>query len=124
MKRKGSTDDGSIKDYYWKVFDAKRGHEDWAKNIPLDVSTFHSIHHRCLYCGNPNMEESMNGAECKKCGIKRLIDTYGYEEEAAKEEYEHRKKKKEETMKFYELARDKKVSNTKREVVDPSDLPF
>jgi len=104
----------SPENYYWKLFDAKKDKDIWAKDINLDMSSFNSIHGKCLYCGNPNMDDAMNGAECKRCGIKRLIKISGYSKENAEKEYEHRQERKEESMIFYEMAREKKVSDNIR----------
>ena len=124
MKRKSdifTTED--IKSDYFKKLEAKEAQEPWVKNIPVDMVPARCIQRKCIYCGNPKMEEQMNGFECKRCGIKRLELIYGYEHEKAVEEYNHRLEKKNSTMKFYEMARRKKVSNNKREEID-DDLPF
>ena len=114
MAFKIKSDGQSPRDYYWKLFDAKKNNKEWAKNINLDISSFNSIHGKCLYCGNPNMDDAMNGAECKRCGIKRLIEIYGYSKENAEKEYEHLQKRKEKSLKFYEMLDKKRISNNIR----------
>ena len=99
------------KDYYKKL-EAKKDNEDWVKDIPVDMVPSWAALEKCLSCGNPNMKDAISGSECKLCGIKRLSE----------EEYEHRQKRKEKSMTFYEMARKKKVSNTKRD--ETEDLPF
>ncbi len=123
MKRQGAAQDGSVKDYYWKILEAKRNGEEWTKDIYVDLTTQRSIQENCLYCGNPNMDDAMNGSECKKCGINRLIEIYGYTKESAEKEYDHRQQNKERVMKFYDMARKKKVSRTKRQEIEEN-LPF
>ena len=123
MKRRGAAQDGSVEQYYWRVLEAKRANEEWVKDIYVDLTTQRSIQDVCLSCGNPKLEDAMSGLECKRCGINRLVETYGYTKESAEKEYEHRQERKDTVMKFYEMARNKKVSNTKREEVD-NDLPF
>jgi len=107
---------------YFKKLDAKKNNEPWVKDIPVDMASERAIHHKCLSCGNPNMAGQMSGSECKQCGINRLVNIYGYSKEKAIYEYEYRLQRKEASMKFYEMARKKKVSNTKRN--DIEDLPF
>lgn len=75
---------------YFKKLEAKKNDEPWVKDIPVDMTSARAPDEKCLYCGNPNMNDAMNGAECKRCGIKRLIEIYGYSKENAEKEYEHR----------------------------------
>ena len=82
------------KEYYHKVLIAKQNGEDWAKDIPLDLVPDRGENHKCLYCGNPNMADSLSGSECKRCGIKRLQEIYGMAKDLAIIEYEYRLKKK------------------------------
>lgn len=107
---------------YFKKLEAKKNGEPWVKDIPVDMTSERAIHGKCLICGKPNMEEQMDGAECKRCGIQRLMDIYGHTKETAETEYDHRLKRKDESVTFYEMARKKKVSNTKRDEIE--DLPF
>jgi hypothetical protein len=114
MRKKDAVQDGSVRDFYWKVLEAKQNNEPWAIDYRVDQTTQRSIQGTCLACGNPDLSGSMSGAECKKCGINRLINTYGFSKEAAEKEYDHRQSRKEITMNFYEMARKKRVSNNKR----------
>lgn len=100
---------------YFKKLEAKKNNEPWTQDIPVDMTSFRAVHEQCLSCGNPNMNEIMSGLECKRCGIQRLIDIYGYTKESAEAEHKNREERKAYSMKFYEMARKKKVSNTKRE---------
>ena len=104
----------SPENYYWKLFDAKQDKDEWVKDINFDMSTERSIHGKCLYCGNPNMDDAINGAKCKSCGIKRLIKICGYSKENAEKKYEHRQKRKEESLKFYEMLAKKRISDNIR----------
>jgi hypothetical protein len=40
-KTKHSDDCADAKEYYYKVLEAKKAGEEWAKNIPLDMNVFH-----------------------------------------------------------------------------------
>jgi len=124
MREKGAAQDGTVEQYYWKVLEAKRANEEWVKNIYVDLTTQRSIQDACLSCGNPDLSNAMSGLECKRCGINRLIEIYGYTKESAEKEYEHRQQSKERTMKFYEMARNKKVSKNVRRDEDIDRLPF
>ena len=110
------------KEYYYKIFNAKKNGEAWAKDIPCDMAIYFADQERCHICGKPDMDEQVTGSECKRCGTQRLIDIYGYTKESAEIEYSHRQERKEKSMTFYEMARKKKVSNTKRD--ETEDLPF
>lgn len=110
--------------YYWRVFDAKKNNEEWARKIPFDMSSQRSIKRFCLTCGSPKMgDDAFSGSECKKCGVERLTKIYGYSEENALKFYENRENRKAYSKNFYEMARNKKISNTKRSEM-PDDLPF
>jgi hypothetical protein len=123
MKRKEyeSGQEEIRKDYFRKL-EAKQNNEPWVQEIPVDMTSERAIHEKCLICGNPNMKEQLSGSECKRCGINRLIETYGYTKESAEAEYEDRKNRKQASLTFYEMARKKKVSKTKRD--DTQDLGF
>ena len=123
MKRKEyESGQEEIRKDYFKKLEAKKDNELWIKEIPVDMTSERALHEKCLICGNPNMDEQITGSECKRCGMQRLIDIYGYTKESAEAEYNHRQKRKKESISFYEMARKKKVSNTKRE--ETEDLPF
>lgn len=122
QKKKGEVSGESPEQYYWRVFEAKKNQEPWAKDIPCDMTSFRSIHHRCLYCGNPKMEESLSGGECKNCGISRLVSLYSLSDEDAAKMYDNREKRKQDRIRFAEMAWKKKISNTRRSEIEK--LPF
>lgn len=123
MKRKEYEQEREeIRKDYFKKLEAKQNDEPWVQDIPVDMTSVRAVHEKCLICGNPNMDDRMTGSECKRCGITRLIEIYGYTKETAEAEYKHRQERMESSMKFYEMARKKKVSNTNREEIQ--DLGF
>ena len=110
------------REYYYKLLNAKKNGESWARELPVDIGLERIDQNKCPTCGKPDMSEQMTGCECKRCGIQRLIYTYGYSKETAEQEYEHRLQRKEERLKLKELVKHKKVSEIKRD--DIEDLPF
>ncbi len=124
MRKKDAMQDDSVADYYWKILEAKKNEEDWVKDIYVDLTTKRSIHGHCLSCGSMDMEGRMSGSECKKCGISRLIGTYGISKENAEKEYDHRQSRKEITMSFYDMARKKRVTKNKRKAEIDIDALF
>ncbi|MCK4816092.1 hypothetical protein KA005_09990 [bacterium] len=106
MKRKEyELEQEEIRKDYYKKLEAKKNYEPWVKDIPVDMVPSWAALDKCLSCGNPNMKDAISGFECKLCGIKRLSE----------KEYEYRQNRKQSSLTFYEMARKKKVSNTKRE---------
>ena len=108
--------------YYWRLLKAKTDNADWTFDIPADRTTERANERKCLSCGNPNISESVNGSNCKRCFIKGQVEIYGRSKEDALNEYNERKAKMEaRTTTFKKLAKDKKVSHTLEEELD---LPF
>ena len=107
MKRKDDKKE-SPEEYYWRVLYGKRDKMEWCSHIPVDLTTERAKEHKCFYCGNPNMEESMSGSECKRCGIKRLVEVCNYTQEEAEAEYARRAAAKERRIKFKEMVEGKK----------------
>lgn len=113
----------SPEQYYWRLLEDKKAGKEWARKIPCEMNNAWAIHGNCLRCGNPHMEEQMTGSECKRCGKKRLVDLYGFSPENVDEMYKEREARKEYSKKFYDMARSKKVSNTRRSDIEGK-LPF
>ena len=90
------------RDYYYAVLNAKKDNEEWAVEIPLDLVPQRGEQHKCLLCGNPNMEDSLTGSECRLCGQKRLKEVYSLSSDEAILEYELRIKGKQRSQEKYE----------------------
>jgi len=118
------SNDGELpKDYYYRVLEAKKNNEDWVADIPVDITTERAREGKCLYCGNPNMDDSLSGSECRRCGIKRMMELYGRTKEEAEKEYQKRQDDKERGLKFAEMLANKRVN--KDEVIQEDEtLPF
>jgi len=129
IRKKRSTEQQIIVDecedaeeYYYATLDAKKKNEQWVADIPADITTERARDGKCLYCGNPNMDDSMSGSECRKCGIKRLTELYGYTKEDALKEYNKRQDDKERGLKFAEMLANKRLN--KDIIHEDNDLPF
>ena len=101
-RRKNSDDTETARDYYYKLLMAKKDNEEWSQLIPFDMVPFRADEHVCLFCGNPNMEDSLTGSECKRCGIERLVKISGMPKDEAILEYEYRSQKKKKSQTRYE----------------------
>ena len=60
-------------DCYYRHLSAKISNLPWIYNIEVDPTTIRANDGKCLSCGNPNMDDCLDGATCKTCGIKRLM---------------------------------------------------
>jgi len=90
---------------YYRHLSAKTDKRPWIKDIPVDMATIYARDGRCIYCGNPKMEDAFDGATCKVCAVQRLVRMRGISREAAEKIYLLRIKGKEMSLKAEEYKR-------------------
>ena len=108
MANKKNDDYETPEQCYYRHLSAKTDNAPWIRDIDVDMSTIWAKDGRCLYCGNPNMEDCFDAGTCKVCAVQRLIRMNGISREAAEKIYNLRIKGKELSLRNEEYLREQK----------------